>query len=201
MCPLIILLQAKHFLHTLSPAKNSFSMTSFQHSPLIHTTTFHPTFFRHHGQIKVDAIITIHTQHRTLHPTLISNSKIEAEFQMVDDYISCCPTCINLIAKSDKVKTALAVANLTYGARTNKKNLFYDVQHRSVLFLSQTPLLTKMKRDTFNCNSILLWSFAEAATITSLQKDNVHHSHNYFMFETLSTSSARGKGIRSALHD
>lgn len=85
----------------------------------------------------------------------------------------------------------MADADLTYEAGTYKDDQFYDVEHRYVLFLSQTSLRAKSKSDTFNCNAIICCRFAEAVSITSVQEDYVPHIQNKLMLEALRTDSAR----------
>lgn len=85
--------------------------------------------------------------------------KIEVDFQMVDGDIPWRPTCISYITKLDEDKTAVAAANLMYEAVTDKNNHFYDVEHGSVLSLSQTTLHCTRKRNTFMCNSTIRWRF------------------------------------------
>lgn len=100
--------------------------------------------------------------------------KIEFEFQMIVGYIIWWPVCITSIINPEGGKPALAAAYFTYDYWTDNNDDYYDVDHGSVLFLSQTPLCATIKSEKFNCKSKLHWRFVDAAAITSVQEDNLY---------------------------
>ena len=84
---------------------------------------------------------------------------IEVEFQMASGDIIWWPACVTSIHTDISGQNSLAAAELTYDAGSDNNNHFYEVEHGSVIIISQTSLRATSKSNTFNKNALLRWRF------------------------------------------
>lgn len=118
---------------------------------------------------------------------------------MVNGQIIWFPACITSIRKTDEGKNALVATEMTYEAMTDNKDHFSDVEHVSVLFWSHKSPLIARKSHIFNCNSILLWRFAEDASSSTVHEDNFPYLQKnlWLMLWALSPPIERIPEVRS----
>ena len=96
---------------------------------------------------------------------------IEVEFEMASGDIIWWPACVTSINTNASDENSLAAAELTYDSGTDNNNHFYEVEHGSVIRISQTSLRATSKSNTFNKNAILRWRFQEAAAVSTEQDE------------------------------
>ena len=81
------------------------------------------------------------------------------------------PACVTSINTDISGQNSLAAAQLTYDAGSDNNNHFYEVEHGSVIIISQTSLRATSKSNTFNKNALLRWRFQEAAAVSNDQDE------------------------------
>jgi len=81
------------------------------------------------------------------------------------------PACVTSINTDISGQNSLAAAELTYDPGSDNNNHFYEVEHGSVIIISQTSLRATSKSNTFNKNALLRWRFQEAAAVSNDQDE------------------------------